>query len=57
MPPGASPEKAAWPPGQEGANEHMLVRAGQGQGGRREVGLDAFELHNESVILSQQLAL
>lgn len=52
---GASSEKVAWPPGQKGANKHM--HAEQGQGGRREVGLEAFELHNESVILSQQLAL
>lgn len=54
---GASSEKVAWPPGQKGANKHIPVRAEQGQGGRREVGLEAFELHNESVILSQQLAL
>lgn len=57
MPLGASPEKVAWPPGREGANRHVPAPAEQGQRGGREVGLEVFELHDESVILSQQLAL
>lgn len=40
-----------------GSHRHVPAPAEQGQRGGREVGLGAFELHDESVILSQQLAL